>query len=134
MLIVCHSGVLIIEVKNHSGTISGSWRDDKWTQRKHYRDGKVTETPMDNPIKQMRRQRDIVKSILSAAGENVWIDSVLYFSSSNARLKLSLRENDYVCCESQELLQFLREYDRGEVLSKSRMEHIAKILRDSAGI
>lgn len=134
MLIVCHSGVLIIEVKNHSGTISGSWRDDKWNQRKHYRDGKVTETLMDNPIKQMRRQRDIVKSILTAAGEDVWIDSVLYFSSPNARLKLSLRENDYVCCESAELLEFLRAYDHGEVLSKSRMEHISQILRDSAGV
>ena len=59
---------------------------------------------------------------------------MLYFSSPNARLKLSLRENDYVCCESQELLQFLREYDRGEVLSKTRMEHIAQILRESSGV
>lgn len=134
MLIVCHSGVLIIEVKNHSGTISGSWRDEKWTQRKHYRDGKVTETQMDNPIKQMRRQRDIVKSILNSAGEDVWIDSVLYFSSPSARLKLSLRENDYVCCESAELLDFLRNYDHGETLSKTRMENIARIMRESAGI
>lgn len=134
MLIVCHSGVLIIEVKNHSGTISGSWRDEKWTQRKHYRDGKVTETLMDNPIKQMRRQRDIVKSILSAAGEDVWIDTVLYFSSPNARLKLSLRENDYVCRESSELLDFLRSYDRGETLSKTRMENIARILKEASGL
>lgn len=134
MLIISHSGVLIIEVKNHSGTISGSWNDEKWTQRKHYRDGKVTETFMDNPIKQMRRQRDIVKSILSAAGEDVWIDSVLYFSSPNARLKLSLRENDYVCSESAELLEFLRGYERGETLSKTRMENIARILRESSGI
>lgn len=134
MLIVCHSGVLIIEVKNHSGTISGSWSDEKWTQRKHYRDGKVTETLMDNPIKQMRRQRDIVKSILGAAGEDVWIDTVLYFSSPNARLKLSLRESDYVCSESAELLEFLRGYERGETLSKTRMEHIAQILREASGV
>lgn len=134
MLIICHSGVIIVEVKNHSGTISGSWRDEKWTQRKHYRDGKVTETLMDNPIKQMRRQRDIVKSILGAAGEDVWIDTVLYFSSPNARLKLSLRDNDYVCCESAELLDFLRSYDRGETLSKSRMENIARILKEASGI
>ena len=134
LLLVSHSGIIIIEVKNHSGTIIGSWKSEKWTQRKDYRDGKSTSTEMDNPIKQMRRQRDIVKSILNAAGEDVWIDSVLYFSSPNARLKLSLRENDYVCCESQELLEFLREYDRGEVLSKTRMEHIAQILRDSSGV
>ncbi|MGN1339321.1 MAG: nuclease-related domain-containing protein [Oscillospiraceae bacterium] len=134
LLIISHSGVLIVEVKNHSGTISGSWNDEKWTQRKHYRDGKVTETFMDNPIKQMRRQRDIVKSILCAAGEDVWIDSVLYFSSPNARLKLSLRERDYVCSESAELLSFLRNYERGETLSKTRMENIARILRESSGI
>ena len=89
---------------------------------------------MDNPIKQMRRQRDIVKSILTAAGENVWIDSVLYFSSPNAKLKISLRESDYVCCESAELLEFLKSYDSGETLSKSRMEHIAQILRESSGV
>ena len=118
MLIVCHAGVLIIEVKNLN-----------------YEDsGKVTETMMDNPIKQMRRQRDIVKSILTAAGENVWIDSVLYFSSPNAKLKISLRESDYVCCESAELLEFLKSYDSGETLSKSRMEHIAQILRESSGV
>lgn len=134
LLIINHSGVIIIEVKNHSGTICGSWKDEKWIQRKHYRDGKVTETPMDNPIKQMRRQRDIVKSILAAAGEDIWIDTVLYFSSPNARLKLTLRENDYVCCESKELLKFLRSYDRGETLSKSRMQHIESILKNSAGI
>ena len=104
------------------------------TASKHYRDGKVTETMMDNPIKQMRRQRDIVKSILTAAGENVWIDSVLYFSSPNAKLKISLRESDYVCCESAELLEFLKSYDSGETLSKSRMEHIAQILRESSGV
>lgn len=134
MLIVNHSGVLIIEVKNHSGTIFGGWNDEKWTQRKHYRDGKVTETPMDNPIKQMRRQRDIVKSILGAAGENVWIDSVLFFSSPNARLKLTLRETDYVCSDSAELLAFLKAYDCGETLSKSRMQNIEQIMRDAAGI
>ena len=75
-----------------------------------------------------------MKSILGAAGENVWIDTVLYFSSPNARLKLSLRENDYVCSDSAELLAFLRSYDSGEMLSKSRMEHIEQIMREAAGL
>ena len=44
------------------------------------------------------------------------------------------RESDYVCCESAELLEFLKSYDSGETLSKSRMEHIAQILRESSGV
>lgn len=132
MLLVSHKGIIIIEVKNHCGTIVGNWKADEWTQKKYYRDGKTTNTQMDNPIKQMRRQRDIVKSILSAAGENVWIDTVLYFSSPNAKLRLSLRENDYVCASSSELLSFLEKYDHGETISRSRMEKIAKILTDAA--
>ena len=89
---------------------------------------------MENPIKQMRRQRDIVKSILNAAGENVWIDTVLYFSSPNAKLRLNLRENDYVCSSDSELLGFLEDYRGAETLSMSRIQNIAEILKNSAGI
>lgn len=132
MLLVNHKGVIIVEVKNHSGTIFGHWKADKWTQKKYYRDGKTTETEMDNPIKQMRRQRDIVKSILNAAGEDVWIDTVLYFSSPNAKLRLTLRENDYVCSSSAELLNFLENYDTGRTLSMSHMNNIANILKEAS--
>ena len=129
LLLISHKGVIIIEVKNHSGTITGSWRADKWYQKKYYRDGKTSSVEMDNPIKQMRRQRDIVKSILSSAGEDVWIDSVLFFSSPNAKLRLTLRENDYVRSSSGELMHFLESYDSGTVISRSRMEKIAEIMK-----
>ena len=130
MLIISHKGIIIVEVKNHSGTIQGSWKSEKWEQRKHYRD-KTVALEMDNPIKQMRRQRDIVKSILNAAGEEVWIDTVLYFSGSNVKLRLNLRENDYVCCGENELLRFLESYDRNTVIPRAQMEKYAKILNDA---
>ena len=118
MLIISPKGVVIIEVKNHSGTISGNWRAEKWVQQKFYRNGKTTSVEMDNPIKQMRRQRDIVKSIFNAAGEDVWVDTVLYFSNPSVRLKLNLRENDYVCLGTRELMRFLSEYKSGRTISK----------------
>lgn len=130
MLIISHKGIIIVEVKNHSGTIQGSWKSEKWEQRKHYRDKTVT-LEMDNPIKQMRRQRDIVKSILNAAGEEVWIDTVLYFSCDNTKLRLNLRENDYVCHGGKELLRFLEDYDRNTVIPRAKMERYAKILDDA---
>lgn len=132
LMVISHRGVIIVEVKNHSGTISGSWKSEKWTQKKFYRDGKNSSSEMENPIKQMRRQRDIVKSILSASGENVWVDTVLFFSSPNAKLRLNLRENDYVCASSAELYHFLEKYDCGETLSKTHMNKIADILKQAA--
>lgn len=130
MLIIGRKGIVIVEVKNHSGTIQGSWKSDKWEQRKFYRNNTMS-IEMDNPIKQMRRQRDIVKSILNAAGENVWIDTVLYFSNDNVKLRLDLRENDYVCLGSRELLNFLDNYNNGDALTKEQMEKYAKILDDA---
>lgn len=131
MLVISHKGIIIIEVKNHSGTIIGSWKADKWEQHKFYKNKQPSVQEMDNPLKQMRRQRDIVKSILNAAGEDVWIDTVLYFSSHNAKLKLNLRENDYVCLGSKELLNFLNSYQHGEVISKIQMEKYARILNEA---
>ncbi len=127
MLIINKRGVIIIEVKNHSGTISGHWKAEKWTQQKFYRNGKTTSIEMDNPIKQMRRQRDIVKSILNAAGEDVWVDTILYFSNPNVRLKLNLRESDYVCMGTRELMQMLKEY-KGAEISEEQMRKYARIL------
>lgn len=130
-LIISHRGVIIVEVKNHSGTIQGSWKDEKWQQRKHFKD-KSTVQEMDNPVKQMRRQRDIVKSILNAEGEDVWVDTVLFFSNNNAKLRLNLREGDVVCLGSAELINYLENYNGKEVISRMRMEKFAEILKDAS--
>ena len=71
--------------------------------------------------------------LLLAAGENVWIDTVLFFSSPSAKLRLSLRENDYVCSSEAELINFLEEYEGGETLSMSYMRNIADILKKASG-
>lgn len=130
-LIISPKGIITVEVKNHSGTIQGSWKDEKWLQRKHYKE-KTTEIDMDNPLKQMRRQRDIVKSILNAEGEDVWIDSVLFFSNYGAKLRLNLREIDMVCLGSKELMKLLEDYEGKTTLSRERMEKIAKILAQAS--
>ncbi len=130
-LIISPKGMIIVEVKNHSGTIQGSWKDEKWQQRKHYKE-KTTVQEMDNPIKQMRRQRDIVKSILNAAGEDVWIDTVLFFSNNNVKLRINTREDDIVCMGSEELLRFLNQYQGKMKFTREKMERCAKILSEAS--
>ena len=129
-IIIGEKGVVIIEAKNHSGSISGSWKSEKWTQTKYYSNGKITSAEMENPIKQLRRQRDIVKSIFNAAGEDVWVDTVLYFANEGARLKLHLRESDYVCLGSNELMNFLRNHKTNSKLSPEKMKRYEEILSE----
>lgn len=130
-LIISEKGIIIIEAKNHSGAISGSWKSEKWTQTKFYSGGKSTSTEMENPIKQMRRQRDIVKSIFNAAKEDVWVDTVLFFSNENVRLRLNLRENDYVCLGTKELYSFLENHKTDRKLSAEQIQKYAEILNEA---
>lgn len=129
LLILSKNYILIVEVKNHSGYISGAHKDESWIQRKVYRDGKTTETSMQNPIKQMRRQRDIIKSILLSNGVDVWIDTVLYFSSPSVHLYLDLFDTDNVCSKEKELLEFLRTYKSPKPIDSEKLEKVKKIFK-----
>ncbi len=127
LLILSKDYFLIVEVKNHSGYISGAHKDENWIQRKVYRDGKTTETTMQNPIKQMRRQRDIIKSILLANGIDVWIDTVLYFSAPSVHLYLDLFDTDNVCSSEKELLDFLRTYKSPKPIDSEKLEKAKEV-------
>ncbi len=130
MLLLGKNGLIIIEVKNHSGVISGTDNDDKWVQYKHYKDGRSTEGEMKNPIKQITRQRDILKSILRAQGIDVWVECVVYFSNPLIRLKLSLKnKGSIVCAGEKELNRFLTEYECPRPLSKEDTDKIREILK-----
>lgn len=130
MLMVSENGILIVEVKNHSGTIVGSDKDEMWCQYKHYKDGRSTESEMKNPVKQISRQRDILKNILRSNGYDVWIDGVVYFSNPMVRLKLGLTGvNSNVVSGENELNKFIDNYNPSRKLSKSDVEEIVAILR-----
>ncbi len=130
MIMVGKNGIIIIEVKNHSGTVCGADSDEKWVQYKHYRDGKNTEAEMKNPIKQVTRQRDILKGILRSNGVDAWIDGVVFFSNPLIRLKLSLKNKaSIVCASEKELDKFISEYSAPRPLSKKDNEKIIDILR-----
>ena len=131
MIMLGKKGLVIIEVKNHSGTVCGSDTDDKWTQYKHYKDGKNTEADMKNPIKQITRQRDILKGILHENGIDVWIDSIVYFSNPLIRLKLNIKsKSSIVCSGEKELESFLSSYTSPKPISKTNVDKIRDILKD----
>lgn len=130
LLVLCERYIIIIEVKNHSGYIYGNHKDETWTQRKIYRDGKTTETAMTSPIRQMRRQRDIIKSILRANDLDQWVDTVLYFSAPTVHLYLDLNDSDNVCSSEKELLEFLCTYDSPKPIDPVKLEKIKQLFRE----
>lgn len=130
LMVLSEKYIMIIEVKNHSGYIYGKHRDEEWLQRKIYRNGKTVETAMHNPIKQMRRQRDIVKSILQANGLDQWVDTVLYFSAPTVHLYLDLYDNDNICTSEAELLDFLKNYKSPKPVDQEKLEAIKKLFRE----
>lgn len=129
-LVISPRSIFIVEVKNHSGYINGKHKDDVWIQRKVYRDGKTTETTMQNPLKQLRRQRDIVKSILQSNGLDQWIDTVLYFSAPSVHLYLDLFDADNVCSSEKELLELLKEYKSPKPIEADKLKAIEALFKN----
>lgn len=129
MLMVGRNGIIIVEVKNHSGTICGCEKDERWTQTKHFRDGKVTESDMYNPMRQLSRQRDILKHILGSKGHNVWLDGVVFFSNPFVKLNLTIAgANSYVASGEEELIRFIKGYKSKAPLSTEQVDEISAII------
>lgn len=128
LFLLSEKGIIIAEVKNHSGIISGHYNDPNWFQKKIYRDGKTTENQFYNPLRQIKLQREILKSIFRNENIDVWIDSILIFSSQNANLKLVLRDNDYVYNDTNELINFTKNYQPKRILSADEVKKITAII------
>lgn len=94
-IIVNNFGVFIIEVKNYSGSLSGNENDDEWVERKYFEEKNVK-----NPIKQVRRQIDILSKRLKNNGLRAWIDGYVIFihdnSPVNSKYIISLDDIDRV--------------------------------------
>ena len=85
---------------------------------------------MKNPIKQLIRQRDILKNILRAKGIDVWIDGAVYYSNPFTRLKLSIKNpNSIVCAGEGELDAFIKNYRSPKTLTREQVSQIKEILK-----
>lgn len=100
-IIINNFGVFIIEVKNYSGSLSGNENDDEWGERKYNDYGEILEEKnVKNPIKQVRRQIDILSKYLKNNGLRAWIDGyailIDYNSPVNSKYIISLDDIDRV--------------------------------------
>lgn len=84
-IIVNNFGVFIIEAKNYSGSLSGNENDDEWKECKYDVYGDILEEKnVKNPIKQVRRQIDILSKLLKNNGLRAWIEGYVIFIHDNS--------------------------------------------------
>lgn len=129
LLLISENGILIVEVKNHSGVIMGADNSASWTQRKYYRKGKITEVVMENPFNQIKRQREILKSILRSNGYDIWIDSILFFSGEPS-LRLRVGGHIAVASSENELIGLISDYKAKTPPTPEQCDGIIDILEN----
>ena len=74
LIVVSANGIYIVEVKNTSGKIYGTYSSKMLTQEKR------NETKeMYNPVQQVRTHADILSRFLKANGIRAWVQGVVFF-------------------------------------------------------
>lgn len=68
ILVVNTNGIFIFEVKSFSGSLFGYETDDTWEKVKESDSGNLYSKEIKNPIKQVRRQRWLLKKLLGSYG------------------------------------------------------------------
>ncbi len=83
-VVVGPTGIYIVEVKNVSGRICGSYTDKQFLQDK----GKRSKE-MDNPVYQVKMHADILSRFLKANGVRTWVQGTVLFVNPRATMAIT---------------------------------------------
>ena len=99
ILVVNTNGIFIFEVKNFSGSLFGYETDDTWEKVKESDGGNLYSKEIKNPIKQVRRQRWLLKKLLGSYGiYNFRIDGYVLLVNANPH-----DESEYILTDLSEV-------------------------------
>ena len=88
LVVVGPSGVFVIEVKNHNGTIRGSREAKMWTQHKVGQGGTPYHSRLYSPVKQVRTHVYCLAGILEMADIRVFVRDGVFFTNPDTRVEL----------------------------------------------
>ncbi len=91
-IVIGPEGVAVVECKHLKGSISGDYKEKYWQQEKLSHSGTVRTKRLYSPVKQVSTHVYRLAGLLKENGLNTQIDSVVYFSHPEAKLKLSGKE------------------------------------------
>lgn len=128
LIVIGPSGVYIVEVKNTSGRIFGSYSSKTLQQEK-----KNETKDMRNPVQQVRTHADILSRFLKANGIRTWVQGVVFFVNPKCTPQITDIPSNGVAifATSTGGEQRLVEYIKGNtpnVLSKQEIDKIASLI------
>lgn len=118
-IVVSKYGIFVIETKSYKGTISGSYKSNKWTQNIW-----GNKYSMPNPIKQNKAHIYALKSILPCYAQSGCVSIIAF--SSNASLYITTDENTEVIY-IREILSAIKSY-RNILFSSEQVEEISNTI------
>ncbi|MBP5154981.1 MAG: NERD domain-containing protein, partial [Clostridia bacterium] len=87
LTVVNKYGVFVIEVKNYSGVLYGGKDDRKWTKKHVSRGGRVFVKPVTNPLRQVKREVDILARYLRYHGFDVWVEGYAFICGAESPVR-----------------------------------------------
>ena len=122
-VVINDKGIFIMEVKNHSGRLSGDEDDFECIQSKETEAGNIYQKSVKNPIKQVKRQIFLLSELLKNHGIRVWIKGYVFFVEQNSPVRsecvLETRKDIDVAIHSKSKNH----------LNKKMIEEIRKLLK-----
>ena len=122
-VVINDKGVFIIEVKNHSGQLSGDEDDFKWIQSKVTEAGNLYQKSVKNPIGQVKRQIFLLSELLKNHGIRVWIKGYVFFVERNSPVN-----SEYVLETRKDIDTAIHSRSKNH-LNKKMIEEIKKLLK-----
>ena len=122
-VVINDKGVFIIEVKNHSGQLSGDEDDFEWIQSKVTEAGNLYQKSVKNPIGQVKRQIFLLSELLKNHGIRVWIKGYVFFVERNSPVN-----SEYVLETRKDIDTAIHSRSKNH-LNKKMIEEIRKLLR-----
>ncbi len=83
-VVIGPNGVAVVEVKNHAGSLLGEADAPTWRQTRPVKGGKPMEKTLPNPLRQNRRQVQLVRRILGGEGLKCAVTGYVYFANPHA--------------------------------------------------
>ena len=123
-IIVNRYGVFIIEVKNYVGCLYGKEDDFEWTKQKTTEGGYTYVKTVKNPIKQVRRQTDILARYLRDYGVRVWVEGYAYLIHGNSPI-----ESPYLLKDRQNINKTIHTFRKNR-LDELTVKTICDLLAD----
>lgn len=121
-LIISERGIIILEVKNYRGILTGKENDQYWTQIKRLKNNQTTQKEVKNPIQQINRQKTLLKEYLQKHHIDCSLQSIVYIQIDEIHIKSPQIITDY-----QQLLTFIRHTYTKKSLTKQQMKCIKKL-------